>query len=89
MAKEEQESKREKLKGFENWPQWADLTQAMLEEKEIWDIVDGTRPEPTTAVQTRKKDKDNTIASRIIKQKKKKISIGIIIYRNSERTDRQ
>lgn len=68
MAEEERGSKREKLKGFENWLQWADLTQAMLEEKEVWDVVDGTRPEPTTAAQTRKKDKDNAIASKIIKQ---------------------
>ena len=65
---DDRESKREKLRGFENWPQWADLTQAMLEEKEVWDVVDGTRPEPTTATQTKKKDKDNAIASKIIKQ---------------------
>lgn len=62
------DNKREKLKGFENWPQWADLTQAMLEEKQVWDVVDDTRPEPTTAAQTRKKDKDNAIATKIIKQ---------------------
>ena len=40
----------------------------MLEEKEVWDVVDGTRPEPTNAAQTMKKDKDNAIASKIIKQ---------------------
>ena len=40
----------------------------MLEEKEVWDVVDGTRPEPTNAAQTRKEDKDNAIASKIIKQ---------------------
>ena len=55
-------------KGFENWPQWADLTQTMLEEKEVWDVVDGTRAEPTTAPQIGKKEKDNAVASKIIKQ---------------------
>ena len=30
--------------------------------------MDGTRPEPTNVAQTRKKDKDNAIASKIIKQ---------------------
>ena len=40
----------------------------MLEKKEVWDVVDGTRPEPTTAAQTKKKDKDNAVASKIIKQ---------------------
>lgn len=53
---EKRESKREKLRGFENRPQWSDLTQAMLEKKEVWDVVDGTRPERTTAPQTRKRD---------------------------------
>ena len=62
------ESKRENFKGFENCPQWADLTQAMLEEKEVWDIVDETKSEPTNATQTRKKGKNNAIASKIIKQ---------------------
>ena len=59
-------SKQEKLKGFENWPQWANLMQAMLEEKEVWDIIDGSRAKPTTALQIRKKDKDNAIATKII-----------------------
>ena len=66
--KNKQESKWEKLRGFENQPQWADLTQAMLEKKEMWDVIDGTRPELTTTSQTKKKDKDNIIASKIIKQ---------------------
>ncbi len=46
---EEHESKREKLRDFENWPQWTDLTQAILEEKEVEDVVDGSRANPTTA----------------------------------------
>ena len=64
----DRESKREKLRSFENWLQWANLTQAMLEEKEVWDVVDGCHADPTTAAQTRKKEKDNVIASKIIKQ---------------------
>ena len=40
----------------------------MLEEKEVWDVVNKTRPKPTTTTQTRKKDKNNAIASNIIKQ---------------------
>ena len=39
------ESKCKKVFGFENWPSLADLTQAMLEEKKVWDIVDRSRPE--------------------------------------------
>ena len=40
----------------------------MLEEKEVWDVIDETRPELTNVTQIRKKDKDNAIASKIIKQ---------------------
>ena len=68
MAEKNCENKCEKLKGFENWPQWADLPQAILEKKKVWDIIDATRPEPTTVTQTRKKEKNNAIASKIIKQ---------------------
>lgn len=62
-----QKTKRKKLRSFKNWLQWADLTQAILQEKEIQDIVDEIKPKPTIAAQTRKKDKDNAIASKIIK----------------------
>ena len=41
----------------------------MLEKKEVWDIIDRSRPEPATATQTRKRDKDNAIFSKTIKQK--------------------
>ena len=40
----------------------------MLEEEEMWDIINEIRPEPTTAPQTRKKNKNNAITSKIIKQ---------------------
>lgn len=43
--------------------------QAMLEEKEVWDVIDGSLAELTTAAKTRKKEKGNTIASKIIKQR--------------------
>lgn len=66
---DDRKSKKEKFRGFENWPQWADLTnEARLEEREVWDVVNGLRPEPTTAPQTRKKEKNNAVASKMIKQ---------------------
>lgn len=40
----------------------------MLKEKEVYDVVDNSKLEPTTAVQIRKKDKNNAIATKIIKQ---------------------
>lgn len=80
-------AKKEKLRGFESWPQWADLTQAMLEEKEVWDVEDGSRAEPTTAVQTRKKEKDIAIASKIIKRGvSADFYINIIGGRNPQRS---
>ena len=80
-------SKREKLKDFENWPQWANLMQAMLEEKEFWDIVDGSHAKPTIAPQIWKKDKDNTIATKIIKQGvSTDLHINIIGEKNPQRS---
>ena len=40
----------------------------MLEEKKVWDVVDESHVNPTTTAQTRKKEKDNAVASKIIKQ---------------------
>lgn len=41
--------------------------QAMLEKKEIWDVVDNSRPELITTGQIKKKDKNNAITIKIIK----------------------
>lgn len=40
----------------------------MLEEKEFRDVVDRSRFESTIVAQTKKRDKDNAISSKIIKQ---------------------
>ena len=40
----------------------------MLDKNEVWNVVDKTRLEPTTIPQMKKKNKDNTIVSKIIKQ---------------------
>ena len=85
-TKNDDYEKREKLRGFKNWPQWADLTLAMLEEKEVWDVVDGLQAKPSTAVQTRKKEKNNAIASKIIKQEvSADLYINIIREKNPQR----
>lgn len=64
---DDRESERKKLYGPKNKLKWADLTQVILEKKEVWDVIDRLRPKPTSATQTRKKDKDNAISSNIIK----------------------
>lgn len=60
-------SKREKRHGFENQPQWVDLIQAMLKEKEVQNVMNEFRADLSTAIQTNKKAKDNAVASKIIK----------------------
>ena len=52
---DDHENKRKKLYDFENWSQWAEFILAMLEKKELWDIVDGSCANPTIATQTGKK----------------------------------
>lgn len=40
------QAKREKLVGFSNWPIWSGITESMLIEKDMWDLVStGPRPE--------------------------------------------
>ena len=40
------QAKREKLTGFANWPVWSGITESMLIEKDVWDLVlSGPRPE--------------------------------------------
>ena len=59
----------------------------MLEEKEVWDIIDRLRAKPTTAPQIRKKDKDNAITTKIIKQGvSMDLYINIIEERNPQRS---
>lgn len=65
--------RREKLKGFTNWPWWADLTRAMLVEKDVWDQIEiGSRQPPTTLSERELKTKENQMAigmaTRIIKK---------------------
>ena len=36
------EHQQRKLTGFNNWEQWSDLTQLILEEKEVWDLIKET-----------------------------------------------
>lgn len=40
----------------------------MLEEKEVWDVVNGSWADLTITAQTKKKEKDNAVASKIIKK---------------------
>lgn len=54
---------------FKNWLKLVNLIQTILKKKDVWDIINGTRAESTNVVQKRKKEKNNVIASIIIKQR--------------------
>lgn len=55
----------------------------MLKKKKLWDVVNETKLESTTIAQTKKKDKNNAICSKIIKQRVNSDSyINIIGERN-------
>ena len=84
---DDRKNKKEKLHDFKNWPQWANFTQAMLEEIEVWDVVDESRADPITTAQTRRKEKDNAVASKIIEQEVNgNFYINIIREKNSQRS---
>lgn len=40
----------------------------MLKKKEVWNVVDETRAKPTTVMQIKKREKDNAVVFKIIKQ---------------------
>ena len=64
-------SRRKKLTGFTNWPQWSDLTRAMLIKKDVWDLIEtGPRPEPLLFQQQKTKENRMAVrtATRIIKE---------------------
>ena len=59
----------------------------MLKEKEVWDVVDRSYTNPITTPQIQKKEKDNTSASKIIKQRAKAdLYINIIRKKNLQRS---
>lgn len=63
--------KREMLKGLDNWHRWAFLTRLRLKEKDVWDLVDGTRPalpENTSEYDMKVRTMKTATALRIIKQ---------------------
>lgn len=82
-------NKREQLCSFENWPQWTDLTQAILKKKEIWDMVDRSYMEPIITIQTQKKVKGNTVTFKLIKQGvNSDLYINIIREMNPQRSQK-
>lgn len=58
-------SRREKLTGFTNWPQWSDLTRTILIKKDVWSLVE-TGPRPNLAIIWEQKTKKNRIAIRTL-----------------------
>ena len=59
----------------------------MLKEKEVWDVVDKSWADPIIASQIRKKVKNNTITSKIIKQGvNDNLYINIIRERNCQKS---
>lgn len=68
------------MKGFKNWPQWADLACTSLEKKSVYNLVDKTRllfAKNVTVIIIKNLDKKIEIIYNIIKQ-----SIGLKLYVN-------
>lgn len=67
------QAKREKLTGFANWPVWSGITESMLIEKDVWDLVStGPRPQREHPALFSKEVKEDRmavgIAQRIIRE---------------------
>ena len=67
------QAKREKLTGFANWPVWSGITESMLIEKDVWDLIStGPRPQRENPGLWSKEIKEDRmavgIAQRIIRE---------------------
>ena len=67
------QAKHKKLIGFSNWPIWSGITESMLIEKDVWDLVStGLRPQcENTALWSKEIKEDRMvvgIAQRIIRE---------------------
>lgn len=65
------DTERGRLKGLDNWHRWADLTRIRLQEKGVWDLVDGTRAallDNASNYDTKVRTMETAMALRIIKQ---------------------
>lgn len=61
-------NKKKKFKSFKNQLQQVSFIQAILEEKEVQDVVDSLGVNSIITAQIKKKENDNVMASKIIKQ---------------------
>ena len=67
------QAKRKKLIGFSNWPIWSGITESILIEKDVWDLV-STGPRPrreNTALWSKEVKEDHMavgIAQKIIRE---------------------
>ena len=63
------QAKREKLVDFSNWPVWSGITESMLIEKDVWDLVStGPRPERQNTTLWAKEVKEDRMAVGIAQQ---------------------
>jgi len=68
MSEEKEIFRREeKLKGYENWSRWSNITRLMLKKKSLWALVEGQRTFTRPALQVVTYEKDAAFAARIIK----------------------
>lgn len=63
------QAKREKLIGFANWPVWSGITESMLIEKDVWDLISsGPRPERQNPTLWAKEIKEDRMAVGIVQR---------------------
>ena len=80
---DDHEGNRDKLYVFTKTLSWANFIWAILEENKVSNIVDGSWVDSIIIAETRKKEKDNAFASKIIKQKVND-NLYIIIIRKKD-----
>ena len=83
MAEEKETLRREeKLKGYDNWSRWSNITKLALKEKGLWTLANGQRTGNGNAASQTAYEKDAAAAAKIIKS-----GVNDELFKNIEDTD--
>ena len=83
MVEEKETLRREeKLKGYDNWSRWSNITKLALKEKGLWTLANGQRTGNSNAASQTAYEKDAAAAAKIIKS-----GVNDELFKNIEDTD--
>ena len=74
--------RKKKLKGYDNWSRWLNITKLALKKKGLWTLANGQRTGNSNAASQTAYEKNTAAAAKIIKN-----SVNDELFKNIEDTD--